>query len=88
MNEAFRDKFVEQLTAVASKEQGSWTEAWAKKIMELGKDGEEEILGALHKAMQMKFGHAMAGKMIDEIRKLVHEQMAGGGPGKKRRDKK
>ena len=56
--------------------------------MEMGKDGEEDILRALHKAMQMEFGHAMAEKMIDEIRNLVHKQTAGGGQGRKERTRR
>ena len=85
MNEAFGGEAVEQMELIASTGPGGWTETWARKIMEVGEEGEgEEVLGCLHKAMQDEFGHVAARTMIKGIRSFVREQEDGRDRGKKK----
>ena len=67
MNEAFGGDAVEQMKSIASIGPGGWTEAWARKVMEVGEEGAEEVLGCLHKAMRDKFGPGAAQTMIEGI---------------------
>ena len=83
MNEVFGGEAVEQMKSMASTGPGGWTEAWARKIMEVGEEGEEEVLGCLHRAMREEFGHVTAQTMIEGIRNFVREQEDGRDRGKK-----
>ena len=74
-NKVFRGDAVEQMKMIASTGPGGWTEAWARKVMEVGEEGEEEILVCLHRAMQEEFGDVVAKKMIKGVRDFVREQM-------------
>ena len=75
MNEAFGGEAVEQMKSIASTGPGGWTEAWARKIMEVGEEGEEEVLGCLHRAMRDEFGHVAAQTMIEGIRNFADRRM-------------
>ena len=46
VNEVLGSEAVEQMKTIAYIEQGGWVEAWAKKIMEVGEEKEEEVLGS------------------------------------------
>ena len=79
VNEVFRGDAVEQMKSIASTGPGGWTEAWAKKVMEVGEEGEEEILIWLLRGMWDEFGHVVAKKMIKGVRDFVREQKEGAG---------
>ena len=83
MNEAFGGDAVEQMKSIASTGPGGWTEAWARKVMEVGEEVAEKLLGCLHRAMRDKFGHGAAQTMIEGIRNFVREQEDGRDRGKK-----
>ena len=83
MNEVFGGDAVEQMKSIASTGPGGWTEAWARKVMEVGEEGEEEVLGCLHRAMRDEFGHVAAQTMMEGIRNFVREQEDGRDRGKK-----
>ena len=74
VNEVFKGDAGEQMKTIASTGPGGWTEAWARKVMEVGEEVEEEILVCLHRAMREEFGHVVAKKMIKGVRDFVREQ--------------
>ena len=77
VSEVFKGDAVEQMKTIASTGPGGWTEAWARKVMEVGEEGEEEILMCVHRAMREEFGHVVAKKMIKGVRDFVREQREG-----------
>ena len=77
-HEVFRGDAVEQMKSIASTRPGGGTEAWARKVMEVGEEGEEEVLGRLHRATLDEVGHVAAKTMIDGILNFVREQGTGG----------
>ena len=74
MSEVFGDGTAEELKSMASTEPGGWTEAWARKVMEMGEGEEEEVLKCLHRAMQIDFGHEGVETMVEGIRSFVRER--------------
>ena len=74
MNEVFGDGVLEQMKTIACTGQGGWTEAWARKVMEVHEEEEEELLEYLCKAMRAEFGNVGAETMIGGIRKFAREQ--------------
>ena len=77
VGEAFKGDAAEQMRMIASTGPGGWTEAWARKVMEVGEEGEEDLLWCLHRAMREEFGIATAKNMIKGIRDFVNEQRKG-----------
>ena len=65
---------MERMKTIAYIEQGGWVEAWARKIMEVGEEKEEEVLGYLCGMARVECGDVGAETMIGEIRKFIREQ--------------
>ena len=74
VNEVFGSEAVEQMKTIAYNGQGGWVEAWARKIMEVGEEKEEEVLGYLCGMARVECGDVGAETMIGEIRKFIREQ--------------
>ena len=74
VNDVFGDGAVEQMKTIAYTGQGGWIEAWARKVVEMGEEKEDEILEYLCRAMRAEFGDVGAETMIGGLRKFVREQ--------------
>ena len=74
VNEVFGSEAVEQMKTIAYNGQGGWVEAWARKIMEVGEEKEEEVLGYLCGMARVECGDVGAETMIGETRKFIREQ--------------